>query len=86
MRALIEVLLEHRRLPTEVIVAALAAANTAGITNPQVVITDARAAADRRPPAEVIPIGGGLEVYDRPPPDVAGYDTLLAAAVAGGRP
>jgi transposase len=83
-RALIEVLLKHRRLPAEVLVAALAAANSAGITNPQVVLTEARTAADRRPPAEVVPIGG-LEVYDRPAPDVAGYDLLLAGAAAGGR-
>ena len=83
-RALIEVLLEHRRLPAEIMVSALAAANSAGITNPQVVLTEARTAADRRPPAEVVPIGG-LEVYDRPAPDVAGYDTLLAGAAAGGQ-
>ena len=83
-RALIEVLLEHRRLPAEVLVAALAAANSAGITNPQVVVTEARATADRRPPAEVVPIGQ-LAVYDRAVPDVAGYDLLLAGAAAGGR-
>ncbi len=82
-RALIEVLLEHRRLPAEVMISALAAANTARITNPQVVLTEARAAADRRPPAEVVPIGA-LAAYDRPAPDVAGYDTLLAGT-AGGR-
>jgi len=82
-RALIEVLLEHRRLPAEVLVAALAAANSAGITNPQVVLTDARAAADRRPPAPVPPIGQ-LAVYDRAVPDVGGYDLLLTGASAGG--
>ncbi|CAN5671299.1 hypothetical protein BH23PLA1_BH23PLA1_43020 [soil metagenome] len=83
-RALIEVLLEHRRLPAEIMISALQAANSAGITNPQVVLTEARAAADRRPPAEVVPIGG-LEVYDRPAPDMAGYDTLLAGAATGGQ-
>lgn len=82
-RALIEVLLEHRRLPAETIVAALQAANTAGIVDPQVVLVEARAAADRRPPAEVVPIGG-LAAYDRPPPTVAGYDALLQPAAAGG--
>ena len=81
-RALIEVLLEHRRLPAEIMIWSLQAANSAGITNPQVVLNQARAAADRRPPAEVVPIGG-LEVYDRPAPDVAGYDTLLAGAAGG---
>lgn len=82
-RALIEVLLEHRRLPAEVLVAALAAANAAGITNPQVVITEARAAADRRPPAKAVPIGA-LAAYDRTTPDVASYDALLAGTAAGG--
>ncbi len=82
-RALIDVLLEHRRLPAAVLVSALAAANNAAITNPQVVLTEARAAADRRPPAIAVPIGG-LEVYDRPPPDASGYDGLLAGASAGG--
>ena len=82
-RALIEVLLEHRRLPAEMLVAALTAANTAGITNPQVVINEARAAADRREPAAAVPIGP-LEVYDRPAPDMAGYDRLLAGTTTTG--
>lgn len=74
-RALIEVLLEHRRLPAAVLLAALDQANGAGITDAQVVINQARAAADRRSIPQVAV--GALEVYDRPVPDVAGYDTLL---------
>lgn len=86
-RALIEVLLEHRRLPAEVIVAALEAANTAGIVDAQVVLVEARAAADRRPPAPVVPIGAALAAYDRAAPTVAGYDALLQpAATAQGEP
>ena len=86
-RALIEVLLEHRRLPAQVIVEALEAANRAHITDPQVVLVEARAAADRRPTADVVPIGTALTAYDRPAPSVADYDQLLTpTAVAGGRP
>ncbi len=75
-RALIEVLLAHRRLPHDSIVTALDTANTAGITDPTVVIVEARRHADQRQPAAVIPIGG-LARYDRPTPDVTVYDQLL---------
>jgi transposase len=75
-RALIEILLQHRRLPTHAIVTALAAANTAGITDPAVVTVEARRHNDQRQPAEVTPIGG-LARYDRPVPDVTAYDQLL---------
>jgi transposase len=76
-RALIDVLLEHRRLPAEVIVAALADANKAGITDVNVVLVQARTAADRRPDADVVPIGQALAAYDRPAPTLDGYDELL---------
>lgn len=84
-RALIEVLLEHRRLPAHALTEALEAAGARKIVNVQAIITDARAMADRRSVAEVVPIGA-LSSYDRPAPDVASYDTLLvgAAAAAGG--
>jgi transposase len=75
-RQLIEVLLEHRRLPGAAIVEALQAANTAGIVDAQLVLIEARAAADRRRNAAVVPIGA-LEIYDRPAPSLAGYDQLL---------
>jgi hypothetical protein len=75
-RALIEVLLTHRRLPPEAIVEALQAANQTGITDPAVVIVEARRHADQRPPADVVPIGA-LARYDRPVPTVAAYDQLL---------
>ncbi|MDR9451643.1 MAG: hypothetical protein RI637_10540 [Acidimicrobiia bacterium] len=75
-RALIEVLLEHRRLPAESIIEALTGANRAGIVDPAVVTTEARRHADTRPSAEVIPIGA-LARYDRPAPSVVVYDQLL---------
>jgi hypothetical protein len=75
-RALIEILLAHRRLPHDSIVTALDAANTAGITDPAVVIVEARRHTDQKQPAEVIPIGG-LTRYDRPVPTVGVYDQLL---------
>lgn len=75
-RALIDVLLEHRRLPAGSIVAALEAANQAGIIDPAVVTVEARRHTDTRPPADVIPIGA-LARYDRPAPSVSVYDQLL---------
>ncbi len=76
-RALIEVLLQHRRLPTEAIVTALDAANHTGITDPAVVVVQARRHADHKPEADVVPIGG-LARYDRPAPSIGAYDQLLA--------
>ncbi len=75
-RALIEILLGHRRLPHDSIVTALDAANTAGITDPAVVIVEARRHTDQSQPADVVPIGG-LARYDRPAPTVTVYDQLL---------
>ena len=75
-RALIEVLLQHRRLPTASIVTALEAANNTGIVDPVVVIVEARRHNDHQPPAEVVPIGA-LSRYDRPTPSVDVYDQLL---------
>jgi transposase len=75
-RALIEILLQHRRLPHDSIVTALDAANTAGITDPRVVIVEARRHTDQKQPAEVIPVGD-LARYDRPVPTVTVYDQLL---------
>ncbi|MFV1971977.1 MAG: IS21 family transposase, partial [Acidimicrobiia bacterium] len=76
-KALIEVLLAHRRLPTQSIVTALQAANHTGIVDPAVVSVEARRHTDTRPPPDVIPIGA-LARYDRPVPAVTVYDQLLA--------
>ena len=75
-RALIEILLQHRRLPTASIVTALEAGNRTGITDPMVVIVEARRHNDHQPPTDVIPIGA-LARYDRPVPAVDVYDQLL---------
>jgi hypothetical protein len=75
-RALIEVLLQHRRLSTASIVTALDAANQVGIIDPGVVIVEARRHTDQRPPADVVPIGA-LSRYNRPTPTVTVYDQLL---------
>jgi hypothetical protein len=53
-RALIEILLQHRRLPTDAIVTALEAANHTGIVDPMVVIVEARRHNDHQPAGEVI--------------------------------
>jgi transposase len=75
-RTLIDVLLEHRHLPAEAVIAGMEAALRMGVVDPAVVAVEARRHADLRPPAEVIPIGA-LARYDRPAPSVAAYDQLL---------
>jgi hypothetical protein len=47
------------------------------VTDPAVVLVEARRLADGKPPAEVIPIGV-LHRFDRPKPALGGYDALLA--------
>ena len=76
-RALIEVLLAHRHLPADALVDAMAKAVQAGVTDPAVVLVEARSLADAQQPAEVIPIGA-LHRFDRPKPALGGYDALLA--------
>jgi hypothetical protein len=79
-RALCKVLLLHRHLPAEVVAAGMQAALGAGSVDPEVVAIEARAAADRRSPATVVPIGAA-RCDQRPAPVLDGYDGLL---VAGG--
>lgn len=77
-RGLIDVLLEHRRLPAGSILAALADAVEADIVDPAVVIVEARRHADRhaRPDAPA-PVDARLAAFDRPAPDLTAYDQLL---------
>jgi hypothetical protein len=79
-RALIEVLLAHRTHPAAAMTAALERAVASGCIDPQTVIIDARRASS--PVAPVIPIGAlnSLTRYDRPAPDLAGYDDLLTSS------
>jgi transposase len=83
-RALIEVLLAHRHLPAQALIQAMRQAVDAGVTDPAVVLVEARRIADRQPSAQVIPIGA-LARFDRPKPVLVGYDTLLDQQ-AGGQP
>lgn len=77
-RALIELLLAHRTLPAEALIAAMGKAIDAGVLDPQVVLIDARRAADGHV-AAVIPIGA-LARYDRPAPTLTAYDDLLTGS------
>ena len=74
-RALIEVLLAHRTLPAAALAAAMTAAVSSGITDPQVVVIEARRQAGGQA-APVIAIGT-LARYDRPAPGLDAYDQLL---------
>jgi transposase len=74
-RALIEVLLAHRALPAGALAAAMTAAVSSGITDPQVVVIEARRRAAGQA-APVVPIGA-LARYDRPAPGLGAYDQLL---------
>jgi hypothetical protein len=75
-RALCEVLLLHRRLAADAVVAGMAAALAVGSVDPKVVAVEARRVADARPPAPVVPIGDAAR-YDRPAPALGAYDGLL---------
>lgn len=76
-RALIEVLLLHRSIPADALVAGMERALAAGSIDPAVVAIEARRA--HEPAATVVPIGEGLSRFDRPPPSIADYDQLLEA-------
>jgi transposase len=79
-RALIEVLLAHRTLPAEVLAAAMTAAVSSGITDPQVIVIEAR----RRATGQAAPVVaiGALARYDRPAPALDAYDQLLTGSSA----
>jgi transposase len=79
-RALIEVLLAHRTLPAQALAAAMTAAISTGITDPQVIVIEARRHAGGQA-APVIPIGA-LARYDRPAPALDAYDQLLTGSGA----
>ena len=78
-RALIEVLLWHRRLPFAAVHEALEAVNRAGSADPGLVAIEARRIADRRRPGPD-PAPPRLDRFQRPPPSLAGYDGLLAGS------
>jgi transposase len=76
-RALIEVLLLHRRMPAADVLAGMEAVLQIGSTAPELVAIEARRVRDADL-AAVIPIEAALGRYDRPAPALAGYDQLLA--------
>ena len=77
-RALIEVLLLHRKHPSEVVHDAVSLALEIGTVDPQTVAFIARNAS-AVPAAERVVIDvGDLARYDRPLPGVTDYDSLLA--------
>ena len=77
-RALIGVLLLHRRLGDAVVIEAIDAALAIASVDPEIVAIEARRIAHRRPDAPVVPIGTGSRDV-RPTPRLEGYDALLAA-------
>lgn len=77
-RALIEVLLLHRIIPADALVAGMQRALTAGSIDAAVIAIEARRAAEPTV-APVVPIGEGLSRFDRPAPSIANYDQLLEA-------
>ena len=74
-KAMIEVLLIHRRLPAVAVVAGMGHALSVGSVDPQVVLIEARRAGEDTI-APVIPIGTRTLIM-RPTPTLAGYDQLL---------
>jgi hypothetical protein len=74
-RAMVEVLLAHRSLPADAVVAGMTRALATGSVDAQVVIIEARRAAEDVV-AAVIPIGIHTG-FDRPKPSLDHYDQLL---------
>lgn len=78
-RVFIDVLLAHRQLPHAAVVAGMAAALAAGSIDPEIVLVEARRAAEGAASASVVPIGA-LARFDRPKPTIGHYDDLLEAS------
>jgi transposase len=76
-KAMIEVLLAHRQLPADAIVAGMHAALGLDSVDPAIVVIEARKRVQDSV-APVLPIGA-LARFDRPPPTLANYDDLLEA-------
>ena len=76
-RALVEVLLLHRHLPAASVHAALDAVERIGSVDPALVAIEARRIADGRRETAVVE-RPALRRFERPAPNLAGYDALLA--------
>lgn len=77
-KAIVEVLLAHRVLPAEALVAGMRRALSVSSVDPQVAIIEARKAMGERSPVAV-PIGTDLARFERPAPVISHYDDLLEA-------
>jgi hypothetical protein len=78
-RALIEVLLLHRRTPFPAIHAALEAVNSAGSADPNLVAIEARRITEGRgPTGSTVASVSHLQRYERAKPVLTVYDGLLA--------
>jgi hypothetical protein len=75
--ALIEVLLLHRTLATEQVIAGMEAALSASITDPAVVAIEARRHGESPESVVTAEIAEGLARFDRPKPTISHYDQLL---------
>jgi transposase len=80
-RALVEVLLAHRRLPGGAISAGIQATLAAGLVNPELVAIEARRHLDPEL-APVVPIHGAVARDERPAPRLDRYDQLLTPPAA----
>lgn len=80
-RALIGVLLLHRTLPAEAVITGMHAALQVDSCNPDLVAVEARRASYPEPASPLI-VPSDTDRGDRPAPSLAGYDELLAGALA----
>ncbi len=80
-KALIGVLLLHRTLPTEAVLAGMAAALAGGRCEPDLVAVEARRYLDNGRGAPPVPAASaGVPAEERPVPTLQGYDELLEGA------
>jgi transposase len=77
-KAMVEVLLAHRSLPAQAVIAGMSGALAAGSVDPAVVLVEARRSIAQGAPA-VVPIETALSRFDRPAPSLSHYDDLLEA-------
>lgn len=80
-RALIGVLLLHRTMPAEAVIAGMNAALSLDSCDPDLVAVEARRASHPGP-LQPVTVPPGEAVGDRPAPSLTGYDQLLAGVVA----
>lgn len=77
-QALIEILLAHRQLPADAVVTGMERVLAIGSVDPDLVRIEARRTQGRTDPLLVMP--DLLRRYDRPPPGLSPYDSLVEAS------